>query len=311
MSHRRRTTFGQTAARRTARLAVTLAVAVLALLVATVDTTAAWATGAQASSTDGLTWDVVGACPDAAAVRDVLAGLVSAGEARALKITIRDRGPQYRIAVDKDATTLDDPARDCAARARYVAVIVANALPPHRQVLGPPKWTIEKGLVFDYAPSAGSDGLVYGAEFRGAYGSERWSLMGSAGVRSPLTMTFEHDWKADVLRVPLDAGGRLTMHRGRFRPWVALGPSLTVTGIVGQNLVQTDRVWRLDVGALAMAGATLRVTQHLGVAAAIAVRWQPRPYQLQVAPLGTVGETPRWWIGLSLDYTLDGAASSP
>jgi hypothetical protein len=228
-----------------------------------------------------------------------------------LKISIQDRGPHYRVAVDKEATTLDDPARDCAARARHVAVIVANALPTYRPILGPPKWTVEKGLVFDYAPSAGSDGLVYGAEFRGAYGSGRWSLMGSAGVRSPLTMTFEHDWKADVLRVPLDAGGRLTMHRGRFRPWVALGPSLTVTGILGENLVQTDRVWRLDVGALAMAGATLRVTKHLGLAAAISVRWQPRPYHLQVAPIGTVGETPRWWIGLSLDYTIDGAASSP
>jgi hypothetical protein len=75
--------------------------------------------------------------------------------------------------------------------------------------------------------------------------------------------------------------------------------------------VQTDRVWRLDLGALAMVGATLRVTGRLGVAAAIAVRWQPRHYQLQVEPVGRVGETPGWWIGLSLNYTLDGKPSTP
>jgi hypothetical protein len=84
-----------------------------------------------------------------------------------------------------------------------------------------------------------------------------------------------------------------------------------VTGILGQNLVETDRVWRIDPGLLLLAGATLPVWKRIGGAAALNVRWQPRPYQLDVTPAGRVGETPVWWLGLSLNYTLDGEASSP
>ena len=76
-------------------------------------------------------------------------------------------------------------------------------------------------------------------------------------------------------------------------------------------LVETDRQWRFDLGVLAMAGATLRLFGRIGVAAAINVRWQPRPYHLQVVPHGVVGETPSLWLGLSLNYTLDGRASTP
>jgi hypothetical protein len=215
------------------------------------------------------------------------------------------------VAIGTEATTLDDPARDCGARARQAAAMVAGGLAPHAPVLGPPAWTIEKGLVFDVAPRAGGAVWSPGAELRGAYGSGRWSLVGAAGARGPVTLVFEHGWQAELLRFPLDAGARLTIYRWRVRPWFVVGPSLTVTGILGENLVDVDRQWRVDLGALAMVGATLRVWRRVGVAAAIALRLQPRPYQLQVTPAGTVGETPVLWLGLSLNYTLDGEASSP
>jgi hypothetical protein len=60
-----------------------------------------------------------------------------------------------------------------------------------------------------------------------------------------------------------------------------------------------------------MAGATLRMFGRIGGMAALVVRWQPRPYQLQVIPAGIVGETPTWWYGISLNYTLDGKGSTP
>jgi hypothetical protein len=260
---------------------------------------------------DALTLDVVGACPDAASVRRLLTQLVSADDARAAPVSIQDRGTAVRVAVREASTMLDDPARDCAARARQAAAIAAAELQSRKIVLGPPVWTLEKGLVFDVAPFGGETVWAPGAEFRGAYGSKPWSLFGSAGARGPVTLTLHNGWRAELLRFPLDAGARLTSYHGRFRPWLAVGGSLTVTGIIGQELVQTEREWRLDLGALAMVGATLRVTGHLGVAAAIAVRWQPRRYQLQVVPVGTVGETPAWWFGLSLNYTIDGKGSSP
>jgi hypothetical protein len=266
---------------------------------------------APAPTADGVTLDVVGACPDAGEVRRLLAGLLSPDEARAAPVNIQDRGAHVRVAVRETSTTFDDPGRDCATRARLAAAVAAADLQARRIVLGPPEFTIEKGLIFEAASSDG--GLVWapGAEFRGAYGSRRWSLFGSAGARGPVTLTLDQGWRAELLRFPLDAGARVTGTFGRFRPWFTVGGSLTVNGIIGQELVQTERDWRLDLGALAMGGATLRVTGRLGLSAALVVRWYPRRHQLQVVPVGTVGETPAWWFGLALDYTLDGKGSSP
>ena len=277
-------------------------------------TVAAETTGAapiEAPTEGGIAMEVVGACPDADAVRRALAGILPGDEAASVSIAIQDQGPRYRIVVRKTATTLDDPARACAERAREAAVVVAADLREHAIVLGPPVWSIEKGVVFDVAPGTQGPAWTPGAEIRGVLGSGLWSLVGAAGARGPATLSFEGGWKAELLRFPLDLGARMTAYWGRLRPWLVLGGSLTPTAILGQDLVQTDRQWRLDLGALALVGATLRVVGRVGVAAAIAVRWQPRPYQLQVVPQGTVGETPVWWLGLSLNYTLDGKASSP
>src|SRR6185436_8190733 len=143
--------------------------------------------------------------PDATAVRRLLAGLVSPGVARGATVSIQDRGQRYRIAVRRAATMLDDPARDCAARARRAAVVVAGELAPGQVVLGPPTWTIEKGLVIELAPFAAGMVRSYGAEMRGAYGSGRWSLVAAAGARGPVTLTLDRGFKAEVIRFPLDA----------------------------------------------------------------------------------------------------------
>jgi len=259
-----------------------------------------------------LTWalDVAGACPAADEVRRLHGELLGADEGRGAVVSIQDRGAQYRIAVCEDVTTLDDPRRDCAARARQAAVVVAADLRSHPEVFGPPQWTVEKGLVFDVASTPMGAVWAPGAEIRGAYGRGRYALVGAAGARG-VTLSFEQGFKAELLRFPLDAGGRITTSWWRLRPWFVLGPSLIITSFLGEDLVQTDRQWRVDLGGVAMVGATAVLRKRIGVAAAIAIRWQPRPYQLQVVPFGTVGETPNWWFGLSLNYTLDAEPSSP
>ena len=256
--------------------------------------------------------DVIGACPDAAAVRALLAQLVSAEQAAGQAVSIQDRGAHVRIAVGGAATTFDDPARDCPARARAVSVVAAAALQHPNVVLGPPIWTIEKGLVIEVTSSRGAAKSAIGAEMRGALGSGPWSLFGAAGARGPITLGLDDaPWEAELLRFPLDAGARLTSYRWRLRPWLGVGASATITRIIGHNLIETDSEWRVGFGALAMVGATLTLTKRLGVAAAVALRWEPRPYQLEVVPHGTVGETPVWWMTISLNYTLDGKRSSP
>ena len=113
--------------------------------------------------------------------------------------------------------------------------------------------------MFDVAPGTQGPAWAPGAEIRGVLGSGLWSLVGAAGARGPATLSFEGGWKAELLRFPLDVGARMTAYWGRLRPWLVLGGSATPTAILGQDLVQTDRQWRLELGALAMVGATLRV----------------------------------------------------
>ena len=258
------------------------------------------------------TVDVVGACPEADTVRHLLAALLSADEASTAPLSIQDRGTRFRIQVRKTEMMIDDPGSDCAARARQAAAVAANELQQRHAVFGPPTWVVEKGFVFDAAST--STGIVWapGAEIRGVWGSKTVATFAAAGARGPVTLPLANNWRVEELRFPLDAGARFTSYRfRRLRPWFMVGPSLTITGLIGQELVQTDRKWRLDWGAIAMAGATLQFFNRIGGLAAISVRWQPRPYELQVVPFGRAGETPTWWIGISLNYTLDGKRSVP
>ena len=107
------------------------------------------AAGLDVASGDGLNVEALGACPDAATVHRIVTSVVSADEARGATVSIQDRGPHYRIAVRGEATTLNDPARDCAARARQAAVVVAGTMRSHPLVrcglnvelgVAPPPW---------------------------------------------------------------------------------------------------------------------------------------------------------------------------
>src|SRR5688572_4667944 len=106
--------------------AAPLAIAVAVLLIP----------AAAAGQAAAPTVEAVGACPDAAAVRGLLAPLVSSNEALAATVIVQDRGPHFRIVVGPTAMMLDDPARDCVARARTAAVVAANVLHVNKVVLG-------------------------------------------------------------------------------------------------------------------------------------------------------------------------------
>src|SRR4051812_42654670 len=90
-------------------------VALVAVLAARSATS--WA-AAEGLGHGAVTLEVSGACPDVVAVRRLLAALVSPPEERAVAVSIQDQGNEYRIAVGAEVTTLADPTRDCAARAR-------------------------------------------------------------------------------------------------------------------------------------------------------------------------------------------------
>src|SRR4051794_33513286 len=194
-------------------------VALVALTAANETTRAA---PVEAPREPGIVVEVVGSCPDADAVQRALAGILSTEEAAGVSLSVQDQGAHYRIVVREAATTLADPGRACAARARQAAVVIAAELRTHPVVLGPPIWTIEKGLVFDVAPGTRGPAWAPGAEIRGALGSGRWSLVGAAGARGAAAPSFEGGWEAGVLRVPPDPGARGTAPWGGVRPRAVL-----------------------------------------------------------------------------------------
>ena len=171
------------------------------------------------------TVNVVGTCPDEASVKRLLDQLLPGDEPGAATVGVYDRGSWYGLSVNGQPTTLNDPARDCAARARQAAIIAAGELrSAHPLVLGPPSWTVEKGFVFDFASFAGTTVSAPGAEIRAAWGSEPFSIFGAAGLRAA-TLSLQNGWKAELVRFPLDGGARYTLYGWRLRPWVGLGRS--------------------------------------------------------------------------------------
>ena len=224
---------------------------------------------ADAAPGSAPTIDVIGACPDDAAVRRVLTELVPPDAANAAPVRVEDHGAHVRVAVREAATTLDDPARDCAARARMAAAFAATELLAQRIVLRTAGVDDGEGHHLRGRAVAGGRGVGARRRVSGRVRPRRWSLFGSAGARGPATLMLDHGWEAELLRFPLDGGARITARWGRFRAWLNLAASLTITGIMGSELVQTEREWRADLGALVMGGATLRVTDRLGLSAAL------------------------------------------
>jgi hypothetical protein len=172
------------------------------------------------------TIDVVGACPDADAVRHLLAALLSADEASAAPLSIQDRGARFRIRVRKTEMMIEDPGRDCAARARQAAVVATNELQQRHAVFGPPTWVVEKGFVFDAAST--STGIVWapGAEIRGIWGSQTLAMYAAAGARGPVTLPLANGWRGATMNVWLTiiAGAvALTLSAARCDKNVTIG----------------------------------------------------------------------------------------
>jgi hypothetical protein len=85
-----------------------------------------------------------------------------------------------------------------------------------------------------------------------------------------------------------------------WRAGVDLGAALALLRIRGEGLDVVDPAWRLDVGARVAVNVVSRPIWR-GWAAVLAVHAEyfPRPYALDVDPLGTIGSLSRFWLGAS------------
>ena len=88
----------------------------------------------------------------------------------------------------------------------------------------------------------------------------------------------------------------------RWEFGVELGPSASILSIIGENLNQTDRQIRLEIGGRFSVGSRLWFTkQFAGFLSAEAVV-RPFPHVLDVDPRGNIGEMPALWLGASAGF---------
>jgi len=260
---------------------------------------------------------VTGDCPGAeavtAALRSALGSDAKVGVSEPPRVS--DQGDRFSVAAAGQVQQYADPGRDCEERARAAAVFIALALNPPLAPPGPaptvrdapaPPPPPASARWLDLAVAARADGgpgqavgPAIGAEIHAAAGWRWFGVAATAGVLAPSDGTY----------------ASVTVHQQRFPLSLALtarrnlSERLALAGAVGAALVPlTLRATaleggpsqtRLDAGIRFAVELRFRATQRLAPFVDLHAELFPRAYELQVDPLGIIGSTGRFWIGVS------------
>ena len=275
-------------------------------------------------------------CPSppsvAALLRELFPALVvEINPAGAVELAARleDLGERYRIVLPNGARQSVDEARVCLERARVSAAFIALAIAPPEfpepstAPTTPPSPSTSTGSsrssslgtgrrrtihvtleVAGRIEGAPADGLVMGgADARLSLGG-RW-LQASLGVGalSPASLHLPAV-ETQLTYVPFDLSLRGLLTRSRVKLGADLGLAAAVLLADGRGIAVPASGVRLDVGLrmglLVQLWLHSRGSLSLGLHATVL----PRPYELTVDPIGTVGHTPSWWLGATLGVSL-------
>jgi hypothetical protein len=237
---------------------------------------------------------------------------------------IVDLGDAFEITAGGQVQRYADAPRDCLERARVAAVFVALAVnPPSIQSPPPPpipaaqvpptpvrerSWlSVGVAARIDDALGGGSataGGTTAGGELEVAVGRGAFGLAATAGVLTSTESTI------DAVRVgqhrfpcSLSATARRRA-TARLELRGELGASLTPFTLHGQGLETTRPVTRFDAGA--RAAVELRLPMRALVPfVGLHAEYFPRTYEISVAPLGDIGATAPFQIGLSLGVAFE------
>jgi hypothetical protein len=275
--------------------------------------------------------DAVGACPTRDAVLEALQPvLVPAGARGTAPPRVSDLGDRFEVTAAGQVAQYADAGRDCVERARVAAVFIALALNPPAALAGPaepkpptivsppppplrvepvvppPRWFgLELGARLDGA-LAGVSGssVVFGVEVRGAIGRGAFGATVGAAALSSTVNNYESPNTSQVIpvreqRFPLSAGvmARLRLPAS-LEGSADVGLAVVLLTLRGEELAIVQDATRLDVGARAGVGVRMR-REEGGLAPFLRLHFEffPRPYSLEVAPLGMIGTTRRFWLG--------------
>jgi len=260
---------------------------------------------------------VTGDCPGAeavtAALRSALGSDAKVGVSEPPRVS--DQGDRFSVAAAGQVQQYADPGRDCDERARAAAVFIALALNPPLAPPGPaptvrdapaPPPPPASARWLDLAVAARADGgpgqavgPAIGAEIHAAAGWRWLGVAATAGILAPSEGTYSS----------------ITVRQQRFPLSLALtarrdvSQRLAIAGAAGAALVPlTVRATaidggpsstRLDAGIRLAFELRFRATPRLAPFVDLHAEFFPRAYELQVDPLGTIGSTGRFWLGVS------------
>jgi hypothetical protein len=280
--------------------------------------------------------EAAGECPSREAVAAALAPVLGGAAAPAAPPRVTDLGDKFEVSAAGQTQQYVDTARDCEERAREAAVFIALALrPPTYRAPAPPPAPPADGVAtararppvaptpvaedarwggvaiaarFDgsAAGDSSTEELGVGAELRGALGRGAFGVVASAGILAPNQGRY-----ASVVvrqqRFPLGlaVATRRTLARD-LELGAAVGLALVPFHLNGNGLSTSTPSTRLDTGA--RVAVELRRALPAGRMSAFLdfhAEYFPRPYVVEVDPLGDLGSTGRLWIGAAAGVWLE------
>ena len=270
---------------------------------------------------------VEGDCPSAANVEAALArvlpmSLIGDGATA----TVRDRGNVYSIDILGVHREIADAARACDERARAAAVAIALVLdppkiepsveepPPDAQPPVPPLSStlpvddrpsnypiaIELGALLVVAP--GEPAATGGARLAVAAGYGGFAAVLSTSVSAPIAIAAAPT-VVDLTRIPLGGSLRvdlLSSAHGRVDLSCELGIEAALLFASARGLATNATQTRAEISVSTSATVHVWLTPRAGLLLAAHVVLDPRPYELDIEPVGQVATTPWLWLGLSL-----------
>jgi hypothetical protein len=274
-------------------------------------------------------------CPTASQVATLLERMLprtkiiaDPGPPGAADATVSDQGAHFRVTVAGQERSFDDGTRQCAERARHAAVFVALVLdPPAIAELSsdPPEaraapaatvspvdkarpsaerrpsglqWDLALGPVMLVAPagegrsSAAAQGVAIFARAKRGF---HWGL--GAGILHGALHFDVAD--ADAWWVPIDVAAGFTTRTTVWEIGAELGPNASVMSIVGENLKESRRQVRVEVGGRVSAWSRFWFSKQFAAFLSAEAVFRPFPYVLDIDPRGGIGQMPAVWLGLS------------
>jgi hypothetical protein len=246
------------------------------------------------------------------------------GPPGAVEATIFDQGRNFRVTIAGEERSFDDPARECAERARHAAVFIALILDPLMTAelspeapVAPPQLppSIDKARPAQHPPDGFQWEMTLGWLMQVAPGDERRQTalangiavfarakrgfhlaLGAGVLHSPLHFDVAD---ADAWWAPIDVAAGFSAKGTAWEVGFEIGPQVSVLWIAGENVKQAQSQARVDVGGRASLWSRFWVSQRFGAFLSAEAVVRPFPYIVDVDPRGGIGQMPVLWLGAS------------